>query len=415
MHTRWPDAKWLVVGVNHQRAGIAQREVFALSAEQQAALLADTRALGLSGGLVLATCNRTELYARTDCPQPIVDLLVRHTGSDADSFHRLGFVLHAELALLHLLRVTTGLDSLVLGDVQIPQQVKQAYKLAQAHGLADSFVHKALQFVMKAHKRARHETAIGSGAASVAHAAVGYIRSTGARLPELRVLVIGAGKIGKVTLKNLVSLGAAEVCLINRAPERAERLAEGLAVRTAPWEALADEVALSDVVICATGAPEPVVLPAHVRGTRPRLFIDLALPRNIDPAIASLPHQRVVNMDDLAQVVDEAADRRNAARPAVEAIIDQELDAFGQWLHQQRLTPTVKALVAHFEAIKAQELAHARADLSPEARAELERITHRLVNKLLAQPFQALRSANGQTEALIEAVGRLYNLTPETD
>lgn len=407
--------RFLVVGINHHKADVSQREAFALTDAQQKGLLREAKAAGLTGAMVVATCNRTELYGRVDCPQPVVDLFLRYTQGSGADFQQVGFVKHGMDALTHLFHVTTGLDSLVLGDLQISQQVKQAYKQAQAEGVADSYMHKAMQHVLRAHKRARRETNIGTGAASVAHAAVQCIRRSGHDLHKLRILLVGAGKIGKVTLKNLMGLGAEQVAIINRNRARAERLTHDVDVRVADFENLGQEIDQADVIIVATGAPNAVVMPEHVLQTRHhRLFIDLAVPRNIDPAVGELPFQKLINMDDLGTVVDETAHQREAARPEVLRIIDEERAIFQTWLSEQRLTPTIKALTAKLEELKTKELAAVSGKLTDDARQEVARVTHRLVGKLLAQHLQVLRSANGQTDQIVEALHRLYDLPTES-
>lgn len=408
------DTRWVVVGINHRRADVARREAFALSETAQRTLLEAVRAAGVPAALVVSTCNRTELYARMDCPAPAIQLLLSHTQGSGTDFQEVGFVLHGKAAIQHLFLVTTGLDSLVLGDLQISQQVKQSYKLSSELGLADGYLHKLMQHVLRAHKRARRETSIGSGAASVAHAAVQYVRQTQPDLGGLKLLLVGAGKIGKVTLKNLVGMGARQVCLVNRDRNRADRLAAGVEVRVADFGQLTEEIAWADVVIVATGAQQPVIRQEHVQTGVRKMLIDLSVPRNVAPELEDVPDIQVVNMDQLATVIDDTRLSREAARADVEAIISSELADFALWLSHQRLTPTIKALTAKLESIKQLEIDQLRNRLAPEALAQVEWVTSRIVNKILAQQLGQLRAANGHQGDLLQAVRELYDLNTET-
>lgn len=408
--------RFVALGVNHWRADLATREAFTLTSEQQAQLLEEARLLGIRGLVVVSTCNRTEVFAHTDCQAPLTEAFLRVAGVAPIRFLEHGFVMHGQAALRHLFHVATGLNSLILGDLQIVQQVKQAYKQSEQAGMLDGYMHKLFQQVFKAHKRARHETEIGSGAASVAHAAVQMIREVYPRLEQVRILLVGAGKIGKVTCGNLLRHGAAAVTVMNRTAKRAERLSGRFSVRNALFDELEQEIAQHDVVVAATGAQKCIIGSRHIaEGDKQKLFIDLSVPRNIDPAVGQLPGIRLIDMDSLAETMDEAYAQRDKSRPAVAAIIEEELMGFGDWLALQKLAPTIKALTEKFEAIKQGELDFFRNKIGAEAFPKAEQLADRVLKKVMAHSIEHLRANAEQGERVASLVQAMFQLEVEED
>lgn len=254
------------VGVNHWKADVALRERFSLSLDNKKAFIDDARTIGLQDVIIISTCNRTEIFARTTTPGILIELLVKHSRGNREEFDQFGFLHEGEDAVRHLLRVAVGLDAQILGDLQIIKQVKEAYEYTHSLGMADAVLHRLMQFVLRTHKRSRTETDLASGAATTAYAAVQFARSRLTSFRKKSILLVGTGKIGKITCKNLISMGANNVILLNRNRQRAESLAGRFQLPAASMDQLETELAKADLVIVATGAEKPVIRREHLSG-----------------------------------------------------------------------------------------------------------------------------------------------------
>lgn len=410
---------FVVIGVSHWYADLAVRERFALSGEAQRALLQEADAIGLGGIIILSTCNRTELFARSDRAEMLVGLLVKYSRGTRAEFEKFGFTKHSDEAVRHFYRVAVGLDAQILGDLQIIKQVKTAYELAADYNMLDGVMHRCIQSVFRAHKRSRNETSLGSGAATTAYAAVQAARHELHTLRDKRVVLVGTGKIGKVTCMNLISMGVRQVTLVNRSAHKAEKLAERFAVDVAPMAALTECMSQADLVIVATGASEPILRAEHVHdmrrsgATQSLVLMDLSVPRNIDPAIGELDNVRLINMDMLNDRLDETYKDREANIPLVEDIIDEELLDFKKWYTEQRVVPTIKALTRKFDDIRRQEVERfARRFGDDEARIA-EKLSRRIVNKILAYSIDHLKDQNGAAEDVTRVVHDMFKIEPE--
>ncbi|MDZ7695223.1 MAG: glutamyl-tRNA reductase [Balneolaceae bacterium] len=276
-----------VVGVNHWEASIEVREKFSLSDQQKEQLINGALREGIQSLFVVSTCNRTEIFAKDTSPEELIRLLITYSDATLDEFHRYGFEKEGRPAVDHLFQVTVGLDSQILGDLQIVNQVKEGYEFASHKDAVSGELHRLMQHVFRAHKRSRNETSLGEGAATTAYAAVQFARKTFENLTDKNILLIGTGKIGKVACKNLVSLGARKVTLINRTRDRAEFVADKYDLEVADYDNLPAQIADSDLIIVATGAAEPVIAPEDMEPSleegRFKVMLDLSVPRNIDP------------------------------------------------------------------------------------------------------------------------------------
>ncbi|MDX1617640.1 MAG: glutamyl-tRNA reductase, partial [Balneolaceae bacterium] len=325
-----------VIGVNHWEATIDVREKFSLSEEQRDRLLEGALREGIESLFVVSTCNRTEIYARNSTPNELIRLLVTYSDASLDEFHDCGFEKSGRPAVEHLFQVTVGLDSQILGDLQVVNQVKEGYEAASNKGAVSGELHRLMQHVFRAHKRSRSETSLAEGAATTAYAAVKFAMKTFNTLKDKNILLVGIGKIGKVTCKNLVSLGARKVTLVNRTRDRAEFVAEKYNLDVAGYDDLPEQIDDSDLVIVATGASDPVITMEHmgpsIERSRFKVMLDLSVPRNIDPEIEKLEFVDLANMDFLTDVTDEAYQKREENIPLVKKIIGDELADYQNWL-----------------------------------------------------------------------------------
>jgi glutamyl-tRNA reductase len=306
-----------------------------------------------------------------------------------------------------------GLDSQILGDLQIVKQVKEGYELSAEKEAVSGELHRLMQHVFRAHKRSRNETSLGEGAATTAYAAVQFAKKTFENLKDKNILLVGTGKIGKVTCKNLVNLGARQVTLINRTRDRAEFVADRFNLDVAPMEELSVRVAEADLVIVATGAQEPVLRMEHMQPSidnpRFKVLLDLSVPRNIDPEVGTLKFVDLANMDFLSDVTDEAYRRREENVPLAKKIIEDELTEYKNWLSKQKVVPTIKALTQKFDAIREEEFEFFRNKISDADREKVENLTRRIVNKIAAYSIEHLRDHH-ECEQVTKVVNDMFKL-----
>ncbi|MDI6400952.1 glutamyl-tRNA reductase [Balneolaceae bacterium ANBcel3] len=409
--------EFAAVGINHWKASVAIRERFSMSEGQKERFMDDARIIGLKDVILISTCNRTEIFGRTQTPGVLVELLLKHSDGDQEAFDDLGFMLSGALAVRHLLRVAVGLDAQILGDLQIIKQVKEAYDYAHSLGMVDGTMHRLMQFVLRTHKRSRTETDLASGAATTAYAAVQFARKKLGSFKDKHILLVGTGKIGKITCKNLLSLGASNVTLLNRSLKRAERLGSRFQLPVAGFESLSDHLKKADLVIVATGADFPIVGMKYWKdleeSNQKVVMLDLSVPRNIDPKFADHPLVELVNMDQLTETTEEACRRREENVPLVEAIIDEELANFRIWLSEQRVVPTIRALNDKLHDIRVRELERFKNRITEESQEQVEMLTRRIVNKIVAYSIDHLKEHHESPEEITKVVHSMFKLKPE--
>lgn len=405
-----------VVGVNHWEATIEIRERFSLNRTQKEKLISGAKREGIDSLFVISTCNRTEIFAQNATPQELIRLLVAYSKASLEEFHNYGFEKNGQQAVEHLFRVAVGLDSQILGDVQIIQQVKDAYDYGCVLDAISGKMHRLMQHVFRAHKRSRNETSLGEGAASTAYAAVQFATEAFSTLENKNILLVGTGKIGKVTCKNLVNMGARKLTLINRTRDRAEFVADRFNLEVAEMDVLPQQIADADLVIVATGAKKPVItlddMKPSLLNMKFKVMVDLSVPRNIDPQIGELKFVDLANMDFLTDVTDEAYRKREENVPLVKKIIDDELTDYSNWLSKQRVVPTIKALTNKFDTIREEEFEFFKNKISDSDKDKVENLTRRIVNKIAAYSIEHLRDHH-ESEQIAKVVSDMFKLKQE--
>ena len=405
-----------LIGINHWDAPVEVREKFSLDEPRKRLFLDAAQREGIQSIFIVSTCNRTEVIANGASAQELIRLLTNYSDGNLDEFHKYGFELDGYRAIEHIFRVATGLDSQILGDLQIVKQVKEGYELASREGVVSGEMHRLMQHVFRAHKRSRHETSLGHGAATVAYAAVRFASQTFESLANKNILLVGTGKIGKVTCKNLINLGASKLTLINRTRDRAEFVADRFNLEVADMHRLPEQIAESDLVIVATGSTEPVIRPEHMRPSMEnpkfKVMLDLSVPRNIDPNVAHLDFVDVANMDMLGDVTDEAYKKREEEVPLVKKIIEQELSDYQLWMNEQRVVPTIKALTRKFESIREDEFNFFKNKISANDQEKIDNLTRRIVNKIAAYSIEHLRDHH-ESEDVAQMVTEMFKLESE--
>mgnify|MGYP000871630492 CR=1 FL=1 len=414
----------IVLGINHETAPVAWREQVAFSEDAARAALPALMALpGVTEAALVNTCNRTELIAAVEPGHEggLVDWLHAHQRLTAGS---LDPYLYRHLdgeAVRHLFRVACGLDSMVLGEPQILGQLKDAWRLAHRAGSLGTTLERLFQAGFTVAKRVRTETAIGRHPVSVAYCAVRLAQESFTDLAGATVLLIGAGETVSLALRHLEEAGAGRLLVANRTLANAQALAHRHGAFALALDEIDRHLHEADIVLSATGAQVPVLWRGQVeaalkaRRRRPMFLLDLAVPRDIDPACAGLEDAYLYAVDDLRLIIERNLDQRRASAHEAQALVDLHVDSFMAWWRARGHTGPLRRLRAQGEQARAQALAKARAELAAgrPAAEVLDLLAHTLTNRLLHGPTSRLREAAEQGDlGLLEAAERLFPEEP---
>jgi glutamyl-tRNA reductase len=411
-----------VLGVNHKTAPIELRERIAISRDD---LPEVTRALaavpGVAECMIVSTCNRVELIAATDSENAdLASFLCNQFGLDPALLASHIYQHRDQQAVRHIFRVASSLDSMVVGESQILGQVKEAFATARTAGTVGGELDHLMQGAFSAAKKVRSETEIGSSSVSIASVAVELARKIFGSLNGRTVFLVGAGKMSELAARHLVQQGAGTILVTNRTMERAQRMAEPFNGRVIPFEKLYDYAAEADIIITSTGAPHHIFRREHGqaflhrRRNRPMFFIDIAVPRDVDPAMNKLEGLFVYDIDDLQQVAAvHIAERRSIAADA-EVLLEGEVERFHQRRRTVNAAPAIIALQHQAEELRQAEMRRIQArlgSLTPEQIAAVEALTRGLVNKFLHPPMQALKQAARENDSVrLEALCDTWSL-----
>lgn len=420
----------VLVGVSHKTAPVHLREKLSLYGEPVGPLLHALRdSTGLEEVVLLSTCNRTEVCALTrqeEWQEQLLDFFAARAGVREAQLQDHVFGYEGTPAVRHLFRVAGGLDSMVLGEGQILSQVKEAFQEAQHAGTAGPVLHALFRQAITCGKRVRTETGIGQGAVSVSQEAVKLARSVWGRLDHRTVLLLGAGETGEQTARMLLSGGSGPRLLVcNRTPERARELADAFGGSAVPFEELTDALVRTDIAICSTGAPHALITADQMRrvmrGRRGRslLLIDIAVPRDVDPAVQELDDVYLYNIDDLQEQIARNMAGREAEAERAQELVEEEVQRFQQWLRGLEVAPTIGQLTRWAEEVvqaERQRVGGRLSHLSERDRDAVEILVRGVVGKLLHPPIRHLRRAAGSGNGFheVEHVRAIFGLD-ETD
>ena len=345
-------SRFYAIGINYKKTDAAIRSRFAVNHAQYEAILADAASIHSRELFILSTCNRTEIYGMAADSSQLIELIEKHTCGDGSLFRSLAYVKQGSNAIRHLFEVGAGLDSQILGDYEIIGQLKAAVRFSKEHGFIGPFLERLVNSVLQASKQIKNQTQLSGGTVSVAFAAVQYIRDFYTDVSGKNVLLIGTGKIGGNTCRNLQHyLPVRNITLMNRSEAKAMALAEELNVSFSPIEALSEAIAAADIIVVATNADAPVLTEKELMGTTSKLVMDLSIPYNVAPSVLSLPNITLVNVDELSKVKDETLQLREAEVPKAAAIISEHLEEFVTWLELRRHVHFLKAIKARLQHI----------------------------------------------------------------
>src|SRR6476646_7546255 len=284
-------SKFWIAGINYKKADAATRGQFAIQTDQHARLLEKALANSLDEVFVLSTCNRTEIYGFADSVSQLIDLLCDQTAGSKETFLSSAYIKNGHEAITHLFNVSAGLDSQILGDYEIIGQIKAAAKFAKKHGCINVMLERLINTVLQSSKAIKNQTELSGGTVSVSFAAIQYIREHVNAIADKKILLLGIGKIGKSTGKNLVHyLKTKNITLINRTEEKAAELAKELGLKHAPISELQRHISGADIIFVATDAAEPTILLSHLEEQSDKLILDLSVPFNVEPAVQHLPY-----------------------------------------------------------------------------------------------------------------------------
>jgi glutamyl-tRNA reductase len=413
------------LGISHATAPVHIRERLSFTPEQAAAGLRALTALpGVTEAAILSTCNRTEIYADLEDGAALTEWLARERSMD-DPDVRTRFYEHSgDAAARHLFRVACGLDSQILGEPQILGQIKDAYELAQTEGAAGNRLHGLFQFTFAVAKQVRTDTHIGDNPVSVAYAAVRLTRQVFANFANLTVLLIGAGETIELAARHLQEQGTRRMIIANRTVSRARELAEQFHAYAIGLDEIRAHLGEADIVIASTGSPDPILNRADVqtaflgRKHRPLLIVDIAVPRDIDPAVAGMDDVYLFTIDDLHKVVEDNLRSRRAAAGEAETLIETQVLRFVERQRGLEAVPAIRAVREHAADLRDHTLEQARQRLRHGETPEqaLKFLADTLTNRLMHAPTAYLRQlANEGREGLVRDIHALFGLGETSD
>jgi len=424
----------LLLGLNHTTAPLDVRERLAFDAARRDAAVAAFKArFPKCEAVLLSTCNRVELYVGREGhghpgAREVVEFLASAHSLSAAEFDRHLYQKTDRDVVDHLFNVASSLDSMVLGETQILGQVREAYDASRERGATGAMLNPLFQRAVAVGKQVMTETPIGEGRASVASVAVDYAGRIFDRFHDKTVLNIGAGKMAGLVLRGFANLRPGRLLVCNRDPAKAASLAERFGGTSVPFERLDEHLVAADVVVSSTGAPHPIVTRARYeallrqRRYRPAFLIDIALPRDVEPAVGELENVYLYNLDDLQQVVAATRADRGGSVDAARKIVAAHVESFVAWHRAREMGPLIEQLQERYHRLAREELDRTLnklgPDVTPEERAHLEDLTRRIVNKLLHAPIQTLRAADGlhgPTAGYLHAMEKLFRLDAAAD
>jgi glutamyl-tRNA reductase len=420
----------LALGISYKTAPVELRERVALPEGRAAGVLRELVSTAqVHEAVALSTCNRTELYLAVgddvEAETAALGILARESDIRPTELVSHLYSLRNMDAARHLFRVTAGLDAMVVGEAEIQGQVKRAYELALVENTTSAFMNRLFREALAAGKRVRTETNVGSGSVSVSSVAVQLAQETLGDLSGRRVIVIGAGETGELTARELTERGVHSVFVANRHYDRAIGLAQRFGGQAVRFDVLPAELEKADIVLSSTGSPHHIVEREELaavmkaRGGRPLLLIDIAVPRDIDPAVADLEGVFLKDIDDLQRVVERRLSGREAEARRAESLLDHELDRFRRWLGTLDVVPTIAALHERGQAVVQQVLDENEPrweSLSEADRERLELVAATIVKRLLQEPTLRLkaRGEDQRTYAYVQALRELFGLEAES-
>ncbi len=411
----------IAVGLNHRTAPIEIRERLFFTDDEIQKSLAELTESMLNEAVLFSTCNRTELYGLTGedvlSGDTIVEYLIRTKNASDAAFPEHFYTFFSCGAVYHLFKMTSGADSMVIGDIQILGQVKDAYALARKTQTTGIITHKLFENAFHVGKRVRTETELCEGAVSISYAAVELAGKIFDDLGKKRALLIGAGETGELTAKHLIGRGIGRLVVVNRTRSKAEEIVSQLGGSVVDFESISSELTNIDIIISSISTPGFVMREADLRRVMrerfndPLFIIDIGMPRNIDPAAKKIENVFLYDIDTLNRMIDQNLEKRKSEIPKVNRIILEELSSFHKWFDSLQVSPTIQQLREVIESIRSDEVQRHINRFAESDRELVELLTKRIVNKILHTPVINLKNGNGASdEEILKKISTIRHL-----
>lgn len=393
---------FFVAGINYKKTEAEMRGLFAVNHEQYTSVLHTALKIGVNEIFILSTCNRTEIYGVVNDANLLIELLCTQTAGDVETFKKLAYIKNDTEAIEHLFNVGAGLDSQILGDYEIVGQLKAAAKFSKEHGCIKVFTERLINAVLQTSKYIKTNTQLSGGTVSVSFAAIQYIRNYVDNIKHKKILLIGAGKIGSSTCKNLVDyLYTKNITLINRSPEKALELANKFDLETADFKNLDKEVAIADIILVATNAEAPIVVRSQLKNCSEKFIIDLSIPCNVDESVHELSNVHLINVDELSKLKDKTLKKRESEVPKAKAIITEAMQEFFEWFNMRRHVPMLKDL-----KIKLKEISHT----DHHTTSSCDEVTDIKIQRVLNETAGKIKTVNSKGCQYIAAINEFMRL-----
>lgn len=333
---------FFVAGVNYKNTDALTRGQFSISQNQYEEILNIAPLYEIGEFFILSTCNRTEIYGFAKTADQLIDLLCSHTNGITKLFKSMAYLKSGIKAISHLYKVGTGLDSQILGDYEIISQLKKAFAFSRQHKFAGSFTDRLVNSVLQTSKKIKAETKLSTGSVSVSFSAVKYIKEHANYNSESKILVLGAGKIGRSFCKNLVDyFGNKNITVINRSADKAIQLSKDIDIQYAPVDEILHQVASSDIILIATNSVEPILLKSHLKNNGKKVIIDLSIPCNVEVGVESLADITLIHVDQISKIKDENLKKRELEVPKATEIINMHIKEFIEWHELRKNAPVL--------------------------------------------------------------------------
>ena len=412
--TRQSIQQFLVIGISHQTCPVNIREKFHLTEESQKQMLREGHTHGVSTIIPVSTCNRTEIYAHTRNSELITYLFRKHSRASMEEFISHCYIYKGHGAIKHLFKVACGLDSQIVGELEISGQLKGAFQKAYESGMVNTFTERLIQYVNQSSKEIKTKTALSSGAASVSRAAVQYLRNRVENLQANRVLMLGAGEIGRNTCDNLLKyVSSKQVTVINRTLQRAKTFAATYQCQYDHYENRHRYIKESDVIIVATGANHSTITPEDFESTGDRkhtIILDLSVPRNVSSSLTLYHSIDLVTTDKLQEQNEEVLKTREESVPKAMEIIEYHMELFFNWLNTNSLSPVFSGFQYYLNSIKQKEMEKYKNKITKNQMDHAEEIADRIINKITGQCISYLKNNNASRHTPAEVISYMFRL-----
>jgi glutamyl-tRNA reductase len=402
---------FFIIGISYKNANAETRGKYSLDTRSKLLLLSKAKEHELESVMAVSTCNRTEVLGFVSNPEVLINLLCEVTNGSKDNFKKHSYSLSGKLAINHLFKVGSGLESQILGDFEIIGQLKHSAAISKKEGLLNTYLERLITSVIRASKKIKTETSLSTGATSVSFASVQYICNNVQNINDKNILLFGTGKIGRNTCENLIKQTKnSQITLINRTKNKAEKIAGKFNLKVKDISNLSEEIAKADVLVVATGALETTVDKSIVTNKKPLLILDLSIPKNVSKNVSEIENIKLIHLDDLAKITDKTFKSREKEIPKALQIIDSVIKEFEDWLETRKFAPTIRALKSKLIDFKNLELESLKKKKSDFNFDHAELISDNIIQKITNHFAHHLINENVTDNKSEELIKKVFNL-----